>query len=173
VFWFAPEARDGLQGLGSILDRRRLAVLVREKTEVSFNGQADIPVPGNAVPVNRALGKANLAPGGVTDQRRVKFDQYACLGGKHPAVDDQEIAFDVGQQRDASLGQSDNAIQIALAPVGLVQAYSAAAVMPFNFVKTESEKAGNRFRTANYFDGKCRCVLFHVYLVEMTGMRLV
>jgi hypothetical protein len=31
-------------------------------------------------------------------------------------------------------------------------------------VKTAVEKAGNRLRTANYFDGKCRCVLFHVYL---------
>src|ERR1035441_6294081 len=82
----------------------------------------------------------------------------ACLGGKHVAVDDQEIAFYVGQQRYASLGQSDDAIQIALATVGLVQAYSAAAGVPFNFVKTESEKAGNRLRTANYFDGKCRCV---------------
>src|ERR1019366_8799491 len=91
----------------------------------------------------------------------------ACLGGKHVAVDDQEITFYVGQQRYASLGQSDDAIQVALAPVGLVQAYSAAAVVPFNFVKTESEKAGNRLRTANYFDGKCRRIWFHVYLVEI------
>jgi hypothetical protein len=73
------------------------------------------------------------------------------------------------------LGQGDDAIQIALAPVGLVQAYSAAAVVPFNFVKTESEKAGNRLRTTYYFDGKSRCVLFHVYLVvlKLTGWRPV
>ena len=57
----------------------------------------------------------------------------------------------------------DDAIQITLAPgVGLVQAYSAAAVVPFNFVKTAAEKALNRLRTANYFDGKCPCVLFPV-----------
>lgn len=76
------------------------------------------------------------------------------------------LSFHVGRYRwrKGGLGQSDDAIQIALAPVGLVQAYSAAAVVPFNFVKTAVEKAGNRLRTANYFDGKCRCVLFHVYL---------
>src|ERR1035441_8493867 len=95
----------------------------------------------------------------------------ACLGGKHVAVDDQEITFYVGQQRYASLGQSDDAIQVALAPVWPVQAHGATAVVPLNFVKAESEKAGNRLRTANYFDGKCRCVLFHVYLVEMAGWR--
>jgi hypothetical protein len=51
----------------------------------------------------------------VGDQGRVKFDQNACLGslgGKHPGVDDQEIAFDVGKQRYASLGQGDDASQI-------------------------------------------------------------
>jgi hypothetical protein len=38
--------------------------------------------------------------------------------------------------------------------VGLAQANSAAAVVPFNFVETEVEKAGKRLRTADNFDRK-------------------
>jgi hypothetical protein len=70
-----------------------------------------------------------------------------------------------------SLGQRDDAIQITLAPVGLVHAHSASAVVPFNFAKTAVGKAGNRLRTAYYFDGNAGmyCSMCYLVVLKLTG----